>query len=349
VTTSKGPRVRQIAYIVNRVHKLAALGLVLDVESPTSAFIFCRTRIEVDELTEKLAGRGYRVQALHGGMPQDERERVMKKIRGGAADLVVATDVAARGIDIEHLSHVFNYDVPSASESYVHRIGRVGRAGREGVAITLAEPREHRLLRNIEQLTKQKIEIAALPTMADLRAKRLELTRASLQVALSDGDLEQYRVVVESLAGEHDLMEIALAAVKLAHQAEGAPHGEVEDIPVQRVPEERSAGERPPIRHTQKKRDTSQKRTVGQERGGGGGPLRMVRLYIGVGRSSGVRPGDLVGAITGEAGVAGRTVGSIKIAERHSIVEVAEDVAPSVLRALRGWTIKGKKISVRLE
>jgi ATP-dependent RNA helicase DeaD len=330
------------------VHKLAALGLVLDVESPTSAFIFCRTRLEVDELTEKLAGRGYRVQALHGGMPQEERERVMKKIRGGAADLVVATDVAARGIDIEHLSHVFNYDVPSASESYVHRIGRVGRAGREGVAITLAEPREHRLLRNIEQLTRQKIEIATLPTMADLRAKRLELTRASLQAALSDGDLEQYRVVVESLAGEHDLMEIALAAVKLAHLADGAPLGEVEDIPVQRVHEERSARERPPTRHTQK-RDTSKKRTVGKERGGGDGQLRMTRLYIGVGRSSGVRPGDLVGAITGEAGVAGRTVGSIEIAERHSIVEVAEDVAPNVLRALRGWTIKGKKISVRRE
>ena len=349
VSASKGPRVRQTAYIVNRVHKLAALGLVLDVESPTSAFIFCRTRLEVDELTEKLAGRGYRVQALHGGMPQEERERVMKKIRGGAADLVVATDVAARGIDIEHLSHVFNYDVPSASESYVHRIGRVGRAGREGVAITLAEPREHRLLRNIEQLTRQKIEIAALPTMADLRAKRLELTRASLQAALSDGDLEQYRVVVESLAGEHDLMEIALAAVKLAHQAEGTPLGEVEDIPVQRVREEGSAGERPPTRHTQQKRDTSKKRAVGKERDAGGGPLRMIRLYIGVGRSSGVRPGDLVGAITGEAGVTGRTVGSIEIAERHSIVEVAEDVAPNVLRALRGWTIKGKKISVRLE
>ena len=352
VTTSKGPRVRQTAYIVNRMHKLAALGLVLDVESPTSAFIFCRTRLEVDELTEKLAGRGYRVQALHGGMPQEERERVMKKIRGGAADLVVATDVAARGIDIEHLSHVFNYDVPSASESYVHRIGRVGRAGREGVAITLAEPREHRLLRNIEQLTKQKIEIAALPTMADLRAKRLELTRASLQTALSDGDLEQYRVVVESLAGEHDLMEIALAAVKLAHQAEGSPHAEGEDIPAPRVHEERSAGERRPsrsTRHTPEKRHPSRKRSAGEERGGSGGPLRMIRLHIGVGRSSGVRPGDLVGAITGEAGVTGRAVGSIEIADRHSIVEIAEDVAPSVLRALRGWTIKGKKVSVRPE
>ena len=158
---------------------------MLDVEAPTSAIVFCRTRTEVDELTETLNGRGYRAEALHGGMTQEQRDRVMKQFRGGTADLLVATDVAARGLDIEHLSHVVNYDVPLRPESYVHRIGRVGRAGREGVAITLAEPREHRLLRNIEQLTRQKIEIATVPTVADLRARRLELTRASLREAIA--------------------------------------------------------------------------------------------------------------------------------------------------------------------
>jgi ATP-dependent RNA helicase DeaD len=350
LTASKGgPRVRQTAYIVNHANKLTALGLVLDLESPTSAFIFCRTRLEVDELTEKLAGRGYRVQALHGGMPQDERARVMKKIRGGAADLVVATDVAARGIDIEHLSHVFNYNVPSASESYVHRIGRVGRAGREGVAITLAEPREHRLLRNIEQHTRQKIAMAALPTVADLQAKRLELTRGSLQAALSEGNLDQYRVVVESLAAEHDVMEIALAAVKLAHLADGRSLGETEHTQVPRAHEEGPTHERQAKRRTLEKPHTPKKRSGGKEYRGGNEPPHMVRLHIGVGRSSGVRAGDLVGAITGEAGVAGRVIGTIEIAERHSIVEVAEDVAPNVLRALRGATIKGKKTSVRRE
>ena len=137
---------RQSAYVVPRAHKPAALGRVLDVEAPTAAIVFCRTRDEVDQLTETLNGRGYRAEALHGGMSQEQRDRVMGRLRDGTADLLVATDVAARGLDIEQLTHVVNYDVPSAPEAYVHRIGRVGRAGREGVAITLAEPREHRLL-----------------------------------------------------------------------------------------------------------------------------------------------------------------------------------------------------------
>ncbi len=173
------PRVRQTAYIVARAHKLAALGRVLDMEAPTAALVFCRTRTEVDQLTESLNGRGYRAEALHGGMSQEQRDRVMRRFRDNSAELLIATDVAARGLDIEHLSHVVNYDVPSAADAYVHRIGRTGRAGREGVAITLAEPREHRLLRNIERLTKQRIEVATVPTADDLRARRLELTQAT--------------------------------------------------------------------------------------------------------------------------------------------------------------------------
>jgi ATP-dependent RNA helicase DeaD len=172
--TEKGalPRVRQTAYIVQRAHKVAALGRVLDLESPALALVFARTRTEVDELAEKLRGRGYQVEALHGGLSQDQRDRVMKRVRTGAVDLLVATDVAARGLDVEQLTHVVNFNVPASPESYVHRIGRTGRAGREGVAITLAEPREHRLLRNIEQLTKQKIGVAHVPTPMDVRARR---------------------------------------------------------------------------------------------------------------------------------------------------------------------------------
>jgi ATP-dependent RNA helicase DeaD len=158
------PRVRQLAYIVGRAHKVAALGRVLDMENPSSAIVFCRTRLEVESLVDTLNAHGFRAEALHGGMQQRQRDRVMNDVRGGKADLLVATDVAARGLDIEHVSHVVNYDVPSAPEAYVHRIGRTGRAGRAGTAITLAEPREHRLLRTIEQFTKQKIEVAAVPT-----------------------------------------------------------------------------------------------------------------------------------------------------------------------------------------
>ena len=139
------------AYVVTRPHKAAALGRILDVEAPAAALVFCRTRTEVDELTERLNARGYRAEALHGGMNQEGRDRVMGRLRNGTADLLIATDVAARGLDVEQLTHVVNYDVPSAPDAYVHRIGRVGRAGREGVAITLAEPRELRLLQNIER------------------------------------------------------------------------------------------------------------------------------------------------------------------------------------------------------
>ena len=166
-TKGSVPKVRQTAYIVPRAHKIAALG-----------------RIEVDDLADRLVGRGYRVEALHGGMSQTERDRVMKKARAATVDLLVATDVAARGIDIEHLTHVVNFDVPASPESYVHRIGRTGRAGREGVAITLAEPREHRLLRNIESTMKQKIDISTVPTPLDVKARRLDLTKGSIRELL---------------------------------------------------------------------------------------------------------------------------------------------------------------------
>src|SRR5690242_14783548 len=184
VSPDELPLVRQIAYIVARAHRPAALGRILDVEAPSAAIVFCRTREEVDQVTETLNGRGYRAEALHGGMSQDQRDRVMGRLRAGSTELLVATDVAARGLDIDQLTHVVNYTVPSAPDSYVHRIGRVGRAGREGVAITLAEPREHRMLKTIERVTGQRIPVQKLPTTADLHARRLELTRAALAESL---------------------------------------------------------------------------------------------------------------------------------------------------------------------
>nr|WP_284348395.1 DEAD/DEAH box helicase [Roseisolibacter agri] len=233
VAPGAAPRVRQIAYVVNRQHKLAALGRVLDMEAPTSAIVFCRTRGEVDELTESLAGRGYRAEALHGGLSQDQRDRVMRRFREGNTELLIATDVAARGLDVEHLSHVVNYDLPNSPDVYTHRIGRTGRAGREGVAITLAQPREHRLLRNIEELTGQPIRVEAVPSVVDLRTRRLELLRASLREAIVADGFDQYRAVVESLAEEFDIMDVAMAAVQLAHAAEGgtAEEEDAEEIP----------------------------------------------------------------------------------------------------------------------
>jgi ATP-dependent RNA helicase DeaD len=330
----EAPRVRQTAYVVPRAAKPAALGRILDIEAPTAAIVFCRTREEVDSLTETLNGRGYRAEALHGGMSQEQRDRVMGRLRGGTAELLVATDVAARGLDIEQLTHVVNYDVPSAPESYVHRIGRVGRAGREGVAITLAEPREHRMLKTIERVAGSPISVQTVPTVADLRARRLDLTRGALRETLLDGDLDGFRVVVESLADEFDLMEVALAAVKLAHEAGGAAE---DDAEIPQVTFRPDSGKAP--------RAGSGRDTGDRPRRSAGGPA--ARLFVGLGREAGVRPGDLVGAITGETGLTGRDIGAIEIHQRFALVEVPAPAADEVIRALKATMIKGRKATVR--
>ena len=327
-SSGDAPLVRQAAYLVQRAHKAAALGRVLDVEAPTAAIVFCRTREEVDALTNTLNGRGYRAEALHGGMDQAQRERVMGRLRGGIAELLVATDVAARGLDLDQLTHVFNYNVPSSPDAYVHRIGRVGRAGREGVAITLAEPREHRMLKTIERVTRQKIAIESLPTVADLRARRLELTRSALHESLvADGDLESFSVVVEALSEEFDVMEIALAAVKLAHEASGAA-GDEEEIPT--------------VSHVADTRSTSRPKSMGKSSSSG-----MTRLWIGAGRNAGIRPQDLVGAIANETSLSGREIGAIEITHKFSLVEVPAAKADEVIAAIKSSTIKGKKQPIR--
>jgi ATP-dependent RNA helicase DeaD len=314
------PKVRQVAYVVSRAQKVTALGLVLDIEAPTLALVFCRTRIEVDSLAEHLGGHGYRVQSLHGGMTQEQRDRVMKRTRADdAVDVLVATDVAARGLDIERITHVVNFNVPESPQTYVHRIGRTGRAGREGVAITFAEPREHRLLKSIEQLTRQRIAVERLPTVLDVRAKQLELTRGALREAILAGELEHYRVVVEALADEFDVMDIAAAAVQLAHAAsDGAGAREAVAAPAEPAPAK--AGGRSP---------------------------GMARIFIGAGRLAKMRPTDLVGAIVNEAGLDAGAIGAIEVADRYSTVELPEDLVDRVVLALRKTTIKGKKQTVR--
>ncbi|MGH3929305.1 MAG: DEAD/DEAH box helicase [Pseudonocardiaceae bacterium] len=339
-TKGEAPLVRQSAYLVSRAHKPAALGRVLDVESPAAALVFCRTRDEVDRLTETLNGRGYRAEALHGGMSQEQRDRVMGRLRTGTADLLIATDVAARGLDIEQLTHVVNYDVPSAPESYVHRIGRVGRAGREGVAITLAEPREHRMLKTIERVTKQRIAVEKVPSVADLHARRLELTRAALHESLlCEDDLERFRVVVETLTDEFDVMEVALAAVKLAHEAAGGGSDEEE------IPEATPRGGRSEPRSHGKGAGAGRGRAAAGQAAAGG----MARLFVGAGRSAGIRPQDLVGAIAGESRLRGADIGAIEISDRFSLVEVPDAAADEVIAALRSSSIKGRKATIRRE
>jgi len=354
--------------MVRRAHKAAVLGRILDVEAPKGSLVFCRTRLEVDQLTETMNGRGFRADSLHGGMDQQQRDKVMGRFRSGATELLVATDVAARGLDIDHLTHVFNYEVPSSPESYVHRIGRVGRAGREGVAITLADPRERRLLGNIEHLTKQQIAVQSVPSVADLRALRLDQTLATMREANSAdrNHLERFRRVVETLADESDLMQVALAAVKLVHESSGASDDE-QEIP------DLSAGESRPGKDYNARDGSAEKKKhrkglAATERAGGRGKVsskeprgtssgyeskdriqhdKQGRLFVGVGKSTGVRPQDLVGAIAGESRLRGVDIGAIKVADHYSVVEIPAAAIDDVVRAMARTTIKGNKAKVR--
>ena len=350
------PRVHQTAYIVTRPHKVAALARILDMEAPKSALVFCRTRIEVDELTAMLTSRGHKAEAIHGGMNQPQRDRVMASFRSGQTELLVATDVAARGLDIPSVSHVVNYDLPMSSEVYVHRIGRTGRAGREGSAITVLDPREQRLLWNIEQLTKAKIVVTQVPTIADLRTKRLARTKAALEEVLAAGELDLFRAVVASMADQGDPAEVAAAALKLVFRLQGGERKEY-DIPAvsNRPPERPSMGRRPmeDSRSDPRGRAGAMMPREGQGRpfsppGRGGRTPGMAKVYIGAGREAGIRAGDLVGAIANEAGLNSSSIGAVEIMDRFSLVEVPEVMAREIIETLSRTRIKGQKVGVRL-
>jgi ATP-dependent RNA helicase DeaD len=355
VSDGAAPQVRQTAYLVPRTHTTAALGRVLELERPRSAIVFCRTRADVDTVTEALTGRGLRAEALHGGMDQEHRARVVERLRSGRTELLVATDVAARGLDIDLLTHVVNHDVPQTAEAYVHRIGRVGRAGREGVAITLVPPAKRYMLGAVERLTGQKITVSSVPSLVDLRAARLDRTRSELVAALDarqdgefDADFEQLRAMMTALAGEYDPIEVAAAAVRLAQDAAGAPVDD-EEIPVINPnPPARGAGRggRP---ERGDRGGLRPERGPGRIRGAGGRPKSgTTRLFVAAGRSSGIRPQDIVGALANESQLSGRDIGTIQIHERHALVEVPEEAADDVLRELRGVTmLKGRKANVR--
>ena len=329
----EAPRVPQIAYIVGRNYRTAALGRILDLEDPELAIIFARTRNEVDELTEALRVRGYSVEALHGGLDQPTRDRVMRNARSGKIDAIVATDVAARGIDLENLTHVINFGIPASYETYVHRIGRTGRAGRTGTAITSLEPREHRHIRALERATRSKIEIRTVPSATDVQAKRLEVTRGAIAEILAQGGLERYNVIVEALCEEHDPIEVAAAAVRLALESEGTNDDDME-IP--------AFGDRRDRRERSERPERPRRERGEPEEG-------MTRLFIGAGRMSGVRPGDIVGAIANEANVSSRQIGAIDISDRFTLAEVDSAVAQQVIDALQGVRFKGRPITVKLD
>lgn len=322
------PQIRQTYYEVGRRDKFEVLVRILDYERPTSAIIFCRTKVEVDNLGERLTARAYPAETLHGDLSQAQRDRVMGRFRAGQAELLIATDVAARGLDVEHVSHVINYDIPLDAESYVHRIGRTGRAGRAGTAITLVTPRERRLWDSIQRATKTSVQRLRLPTIADVIVRRREAFKEELRETLSGDGLEPYLIMAEELGEEYSPTEIAAAAFKLLL-------GTVPDETEDQLAVEPEAPAR--------ERDRSSKPRAGK---GQFGPERgMTRLYISVGREDGVRPGDIVGAIANEADIPGRSIGAIEIYDRFTLVDVPGNQSQQVLSALKDTRIRNQRIT----
>jgi ATP-dependent RNA helicase DeaD len=325
-TPGKQPRVRESAYIMQRKYKAAALTRFLSIESPTSTIVFCRTRTEVDALNATLGADGYQAEALHGGLSQEQRDRVLRRFRDGASKILIATDVAARGLDIDSVTHVANFDIPSSPDAYLHRIGRTGRAGRDGVAITLLEAREQRLLRNIEQHTKRKITIEPIPSVSDVRAHRLTSMLAALQEILVEGNLGNYRIAVEQSAQRSNPLDIAAAALKFADTARTGKTLDNEEIPTNapaRAPKE--------LKHRKPKPQS----------------IGKTRIFINIGRSAGIRPAELVEAITNNAKINARDIGSIDIADKFSLVEVPTAAADKIIADMRKGKIRQKKILIR--
>ncbi len=308
----------QTYYEVAPGKKLDALARVLDMETPGPTIVFCRTRQTTTDLADNLRQRGYDSEALNGEMNQNERDRVLKAFREGRADLLIATDVAARGLDIDTVTHVVNYDMPWDVEQYIHRIGRTGRAGRTGDAITLVEPRERRNLRMIEQMTGARIAPARIPSAADIAARRREIFLHALRDRLDAEKFDGQMALVATLAEEYDPADIAAAALQMLW-------------------EERGQGSETDGDAAALAADSGERAEAG-----------MTRLFIGAGRMDGLRPGDLVGAIYNTVGLAAKTVGAIDILDRNAFVEVPSDSANAVIEALSSTKLRGKRVRVQI-
>src|SRR5215212_2156257 len=311
------PTVAQRYVNVSEGQKPDALTRLLEAEArPGEAvLVFTRTKLGAAELTEKLQARGYAAEAMHGDMSQAQREAVIRRMRGGQVELVVATDVAARGLDVERISLVINYDMPNDVESYVHRIGRTGRAGRAGRAVLFVTPRQQRMKRDVEGYTGQRIEPMRAPTQADVAARRVALFKERILKALESEELDLYLSLVEELAEEsgRDMAEIAAAAAHLA--------GGDKPLEVALEPEPEQLG----------------------QTGDG-----MVRLFIDVGRQARVGPSDIVGAIANEAGVPGRDIGAIDIHDRFTLVELPAEYVAQVLKRMKGSRIRNYNANIRV-
>jgi len=329
-------------YLVNSFDKLAALSRLFEIEEITSALIFTKTRLGSDELAGQLSGRGYLAEALNGDLNQDARERTLKRFRNGQVKVLVATDVAARGLDIDDISHVFNFDLPYDAESYVHRIGRTGRAGKTGIAISLVTPDEGWRLSRIEKFTKQPISKAELPSEEEILQHREDQLIEQVNIWLRrDRCRREQEIVTEMAEAGHDPLAIAAVALKLARAEE-------KQRPIEPISEVKAKGARKRSQKQDRQHEYRQKQVRLKPKNGHKPDRRsrnsheegMVRLLLGTGKKDGIRPSDVVGAIASHAEIPGNTIGKIFIQDRHTLVDVEEQYVSRVLGKTGSYRVR---------
>jgi ATP-dependent RNA helicase DeaD len=340
--TLTAPAIEQRFLNVSEGQKLETLTQILEIEPAEAVLIFRRTKNGAAELAEKLEARGFAAVAMHGDMSQPLRESVIRRLRGGQVEIVVATDVAARGLDVEQIAHVVNYDVPYDVEAYVHRIGRTGRAGRTGVATLFITPRERKMLREIERYTGNPIKPMKMPTRADVATRRIAVFKENVRKTITEGDLDLYLELVEQLVeeGPFDLADVAAAAARLANSARPVTRGREDEervstsgaptparVPASVIAADDARPARPP-------RDESVGKTV--------------RLSMAVGKRDGIRPADIVGSIANEADVPGREIGPIEIREDITFVGVPERYVEVILAKVGRKKFRGVPLDVRV-
>ncbi len=354
VKTTTAETIRQRYWMVSGHQKLDALTRLLEVETFDGMIVFVRTKNAAAELAEKLEARGYAASALTGDMAQNARERTVEQLKSGRLDILVATDVVARGLDVERITHVINYDVPYDTESYTHRVGRTGRAGRQGDAILFIAPREKRMLGTIERATRQKIELFEMPTTDTINDKRVDKFKQRITDTLGAKDLGFFNNLIESYQQEHDVSAVEIAAA-LAKLVQGNEPLLLKDKPMAK---ERPGRDRKNDRHERPDRGDRKRAERGnrnerpeRKKREGKPPSKTVeegmeRFRVEVGHNDKVKPGNIVGAIANEAGIDSEYIGRIDIHDDYSLVDLPEGMPKDVFTSLKNAWVSGKQLNI---
>ena len=333
VKTATAANIRQRYWFVSGVHKMDALTRILEAENFDGMIIFVRTKTATIEVAEKLEARGFSASAINGDMSQALRERAIDNLKSGKLDILIATDVAARGLDVDRITHVVNYDIPYDTESYVHRIGRTGRAGRTGDAILFVSPREKRLLANIEQATKQKVEEMQLPSTEFINNARINRFKQRITDTLAGEELSFYNQLINQFQVEHNVPALDIAAA-LAKLLQG-------DTPLLLKEPSKKPRKDADDNKGRPDRDRGPRREKGRV-----GAVEMETFRIEVGHSDGVKPGNIVGAIANETGIDGDHIARIKIEEHYSTVELPAGMPKDLFQALKKVRVAGKTLDI---